>query len=440
MSVLHLRSTSEPWTLVDGTDDAKLVFDNVNTNFIMDYERFLKNYEKQNPFLFDHPQNSSPAKTSHLYSPSRSLMRADTTCGVNPHASRKLISQRSAPMLQNGNAAITNGVCRSDSQGTIKSSKSMGYDYGKENRNRKYRQQNERQRLYVNYPIISPPPGFEDDIVLLNDGNVDANMYDRIDDEYPPSAASFRAVKYRLQKDNSPAKNVESYYPKDIIYGHCREQLLNGSGYKNGIDADCKGALYNNNNRKNQLINSYNSVGTGAQRSSSSYKIPEEYSSPSNNVERQRKRIIIKSSPEYYYGNYNEHVDRSKWRSPASMVPRRSFSTGNTTQRYYDECNCYRCGVPSAPSFPPAEIAFSPKNDFKSFENESGLLPTRFIPEQRIRRSASFQTSRSNYASLPPDLNGYGAGTLRQRNHSRIKRPPCTTFDNMGRCVFFFNI
>lgn len=405
MSILHLRSTSEPWA--SDTDEERLVFDNVKLNFTMDYENFFKSYEKQNQFSFDNDyisaKRNKPASPSPTYCRSRSssaVSNIDAGCDIN----RVTPNYYSYFRNENRDASVENEGCRREAYELAESPRRLSRERNGRDRttaNRQHRD-NDSVKSYSNYPIISPPPGFEDDVFKENANQ--CNLLAKSTRDYSPASHS-PSSPYRGEFG---ARN--SIYRKNTPNFHRKREKYNSSYYDATSAAtssqDTAGSHFVSNSNSAFKRNSYRSGG---------------YSPNDQDLLENRR---VKSSPDYYY--YDDGSDYCTWNRD-TVIPRLSRSIDHSTPSY--TCHCSRCCVPLT-SLPVHENGMVlRKSSYLGTENETSASILRNSPSrQGIRRSASFQNGCAS--PLYVNINNFGCNTVQLRNaEHRRRRPLYSTFD-----------
>lgn len=333
VSVLHLRSTSEPWMIANEEDD---IGRNLKLIFNMDTSKMYRDSESQKHLRENECQpliNKQP-----LPLPRRYINRTHSTHnGTNQ---------------QNYLKSKSNECSRSDSL-IIDPPRRFSNEYEKElemklSSNRRKTEKDAPLRSLSYYPILSPPPGFQDDIEFMENSENINPMKGNCGYLYPD---------LRTKAGLLNSRNVSNYY--------------RGKGYNS--------AYFTPNDRDKISL------------SKSNYR-----------------RRMTSDYADHEFNNrfksesFNDKGGFSSWRSDSDPYPECS--------QYSYNCYCNHCRVGSVPSTLSHSIAGEPSyldgyDDREQFDTPSVKSYHSYEPEtprrQKIRRAASFQARCANTYYLP---------------------------------------
>lgn len=363
----------------------------------MDYENFFETFEKRNQFLLNNSYISISNELQVSSSPTRCQSRSSSTTSKNIDAELDINSTKkykNPVFIKNtkGKGSIEDERYRCDYYKRTEFAKKHSRECEEVDRNNTINEEyveNDCIKLHSHYPIISPPPGFEDDELLREN----SNQYNFLGNKTRNYSSALRTPCSPYREDDNSTRNC--LYPKNATTFHRKLDVYNCS-YNNKSD------IYNKDTIESRLLTNCNPV---YQRHIYNPKecLPIEQNLMQNTSQ--------KLSPVYY--DYDDSVNDSTWNCNSTLQD-------HSPQHHSYICSCEYCYAPLT-FFPTHNKIPSNKNNYLHSENRTSASILRNSPSrQKVRRSASFQ---SGYSSpLYANLNNYSNITTHFRNADYKRR------------------
>lgn len=360
----------------------------------MDYENFFETFEKRNQFSLDNSYISMSNELQASSSPTRCRSRSSSITSKNIDAGLDINSRKksSNPVFiknENRKGFIEDERYRCEYYERTKLAKKHSRECEELDPNKTNEEHVENDCIKLHsHPIISPPPGFEDDELLREN----SNQYNFFDNKTRNYSSALRTPYSPHREDNSTRSSL---YRKNVATFHRKLDVYNCS-YNN------RSGIYNKDTIESRLLTNCNPV---YRRNIYS---PKEYLPTEQNL---MQNTSLKLSPVYY--DYDDSVNDSRWN-------RNSTLQDQSSQHHSYICSCDYCYVPLT-FFPTHNKIPSSKNSYLNSENGTPVTILRNSPSrEKVRRSASFQGGYSS--PLYANLNNYSNITTQFRNADYKRR------------------